>query len=461
MSIDKSRSKTVFVCSNCGRESLKWVGRCPACQEWNTYQEKAAAPSNHWSQGAGGKPQELSQVSSAESPRLSLPLAEFNRVLGGGIVPGSLILIGGDPGIGKSTLLLRVAHDVACTGGKVVYVSGEESLPQIKLRAERLGIPGDRIFLLPETHLETILGYLEETMPRLVIVDSIQTVYAEEIPGAPGSVSQVRECTLRLMRWAKPRSIPMLLSGHVTKEGSIAGPRVLEHIVDAVLSLEGEPFSAYRVLRGIKNRFGSTNEVGVFEMSGQGLIEVENPSLAFLGQRQRETVGSAVVPALEGTRPLMVEVQALTTPTAFGFPRRTANGVDFNRLILLAAVLSKRAGLALGTQDIIVNAAGGLKIDEPAADLAICLAIASSFRDVPIDPDLVPIAEVGLSGELRRVPQLERRLNEAARLGFQRCLIPRAGPVPKVPGVEIVAAGSLREALRAALRKDGRSVSQD
>ncbi len=399
-------------------------------------------------------------MSSAETPRLTLPLSEFNRVLGGGIVPGSLVLIGGDPGIGKSTLLLQVADQVAQAGGKVVYVSGEESLSQIKLRAERLGVGGQGVYLIPETHLESILSYLEEMSPDLTIVDSIQTVYAEEVAGAPGSMAQVRECTLKLMRWSKPRAVPVLISGHVTKEGALAGPRALEHIVDVVLYLEGEPFSAYRVLRGEKNRFGSTNEVGVFEMAGQGLVEVDNPSLAFLSQRQWGAVGSVVVPTLEGTRPLLVEIQALSSPTSFGPPRRTANGVDFNRLLIVAAVLSKRVGLALGNQDIIVNVVGGLKIIEPAADLGIALAIASSFRDAAIDPELVALGEVGLSGELRAVPQVERRLGEAARLGFKRCLIPRGGPSPHLANMEVIAASHLGEALRAALRKGTRGVGK-
>jgi len=382
-------------------------------------------------------------------------MTEFNRVLGGGVVSGSLVLIAGDPGIGKSTLLLQVSALVAQTRGKVVYVSGEETLHQIKLRSERLGVKGENLYLLAETNLEVILNQLEELLPSLVVIDSIQTVYLPELEAAPGSISQVRECTLRLMHWAKLSATPIFIAGHVTKDGAIAGPRVLEHIVDVVLYLEGEPFSAYRLLRCVKNRFGSTNEVGVFEMKGEGLVEVENPSQVFLSRRGEEAVGSAVLPTLEGSRPLLVEIQALTNPTSFGLPRRTANGVDFGRLLLITAVLSRRVGLKLGNQDIIANVTGGLKIGEPAADLGIALAIASSFRDMVVDPGLVVAGEVGLSGELRAVSQLDRRVNEAARLGFKRCLVPKVGakvsPAPKA--LELIPVSTLREAVGLGLVK--------
>jgi DNA repair protein RadA/Sms len=444
---DKFPLKTVFVCQQCGKESPKWLGRCPSCQEWNSFVETTvAAPAR--TSGRENPPQELSQVATGLSDRLPLPLTELNRVLGGGVVSGSLVLIGGDPGIGKSTLLLQVSSLVAQAKGKVAYVSGEETLSQIRLRAERLGVKGEGLYLLAETELDVILSQLEKLSPSLAIVDSIQAVYFPELDAAAGSISQVRECTLRLMKWAKQNAVPVFIAGHVTKDGAIAGPRVLEHIVDVVLYLEGEPFSAYRVLRGVKNRFGSTNEVGVFEMKEEGLIEVDNPSLAFLSQRQGGAIGSTVVSTLEGTRPLLVEIQALTTPTAFGLPRRTANGVDFNRLILIAAVLTKRVGLRLGNQDIIVNVTGGLRIAEPAADLGIALAIASSFRDVSADPNLVVVGEVGLSGELRTVPQLERRIAEAARMGFKRCLVPKAGGKLKPPkNIELITASTLREAI--------------
>ncbi len=384
-----------------------------------------------------------------------VPLGEFNRVLGGGLVPGSMTLMGGEPGIGKSTLLLQVAALLAGTGGSVVYVTGEETLRQVKLRAQRLGISGRGLFLLVETDLDGIIEQVERLQPSVVVVDSIQTTYLPEVETLPGSIAQVRECTMRLMQWAKAGGVPVFITGHVTKEGAIAGPRVLEHIVDVVLYLEGEQFSAYRVLRCVKNRYGSTNEIGVFEMKEQGLIEVANPSLAFVSQRGTESVGSVVVPVLEGSRPLLVEVQALTNETSFGQPRRTANGVDFNRLLLVTAVLSRRLGLRLGNQDVIVNVTGGLKIGEPAADLGIALAIASSFRDAAVDPALAVVGEVGLSGELRAVTQVERRINEAARLGFKRCLVPKAGDKPgKAPdGIELIIVGSLREAISFGLIK--------
>ncbi len=398
-------------------------------------------------------PQELAQVVTDAADRFPLPLAEFNRVLGGGLVSGSLVLIGGDPGIGKSTLLLQVSALIAQARGKVVYVSGEETLRQTKLRAERLGVKGEKLYLLAETDLEVILGQIEQLSPSLVIIDSIQAVYLPELDTTPGSITQVRECTLRLMRWAKLSAVPIFIAGHVTKDGAIAGPRVLEHIVDVVLYLEGEPFSAFRLLRCVKNRFGSTNEVGVFEMREEGLVEVDNPSQAFLSQRWGEAIGSAVVPTLEGTRPLLVEIQALTNPTSFGLPRRTANGVDFNRLLMVTAVLTRRVGLKLGNQDIIANVTGGLRIREPAADLGIALSIASSFRDVGVDPQLVAVGEVGLSGELRAVSQLDRRVAEAARLGFKRCLVPKVGarvsPAPK--DIELIPVSTLREAIRVGL----------
>lgn len=446
---DRAAAKTVFVCQQCGRESLKWLGRCPDCRQWNTFVEtvvRAAAPSR--ASAPENPPIELSQLSLEATGCLPVPMAEFNRVLGGGLVAGSLVLIGGEPGIGKSTLLLQVSARLAGTVGSVVYVSGEETGHQIKLRAERLGVTGENLYLLAEADLEVILSQLESLKPGLVVIDSIQTVSLSEVGAAPGSVTQVREATLRLMRWAKLNAVPVLISGHVTKDGAIAGPRVLEHIVDVVLYFEGESFSAYRLLRCVKNRFGSTNEVGVFEMKENGLVEVANPSLAFLSSRRSGAVGSAVVPALEGSRTLLVEIQALTSPTSFGLPRRTANGVDFNRLLLLIAVLTKRVGLRLGSQDVMVNVTGGIKVIEPAADLGIALAIASSLRDAAVSPGLVAVGEVGLSGELRAVSRLERRLAEAARLGFKRCLVPKvAGKAPAVRDIKIVPADTLKEAI--------------
>jgi DNA repair protein RadA/Sms len=452
---NKSHSRTIFVCQQCGKENLKWLGRCPSCGEWNSFVETKVTTAATSAEPASpiSPPQELSQVVIEAADRFPLNLSEFNRVLGGGLVSGSLVLIGGEPGIGKSTLLLQVSTSVAPAQGKVFYVSGEETLHQVKLRSERLGVTGEGLYLLAETNLEVILNQIEQLSPSLVVIDSIQAVNLPELEASPGSITQVRECTLRLMHWAKLTGVPIFITGHVTKEGAIAGPRVLEHIVDVVLYLEGEPFSAYRLLRCVKNRFGSTNEVGIFEMKSQGLVEVDNPSQVFLSQRPGEAIGSAVVPTLEGSRPLLVEIQALTNPTSFGLPRRTANGVDFGRLLLIAAVLSKRVGLRLGNQDIIVNVTGGLRIGEPAADLGIALSIASSFRDAGVDPKLLAVGEVGLSGELRAVSQLERRSNEAARLGFKRCLVPRVSAQLTPKGIELIPVSTLREAVSIGLVK--------
>ncbi|MFC1929793.1 DNA repair protein RadA [Chloroflexota bacterium] len=454
--LPKPSTRIVFVCQNCGRESLKWLGRCPDCQQWNSFVETAvtAAVTTFRPSSPITPPQELSQVVLETADRFPLPLVEFNRVLGGGLVAGSLVLVGGEPGIGKSTLLLQAAAAMAQNKVKVVYISGEETAHQIKLRSERLEVKGEGLYLLTETDLEVILNQLEQLAPALVVIDSIQTVYAPELDASPGSVTQVRECTMRLMQWTKAHSVPVFLAGHVTKDGSIAGPRVLEHIVDVVLYLEGEPFSAYRLLRCVKNRFGSTNEVGVFEMKQQGLVEVDNPSRAFLSQRGDEAIGSAVVPTMEGSRPLLIEIQALTTTTRFGLPRRTANGVDFNRLLMVTAVLTKRVGLRLGNQDIIVNVIGGLKIAEPAADLGIALAIASSSRDTGIDPTLAVAGEVGLSGELRAVSQPERRVAEAARLGFKRCLVPKVGTaISTHKDIQLIPVSTLRDAIKIGLVK--------
>ena len=460
---DKS-PHTTYVCQQCGKESLQWLGRCPSCQQWNTLVETRAVPAKR--PVGTTKPfknaTELSSVAIQSTDRMTIPLNEFNRVLGGGIVPGSLVLVGGDPGIGKSTLLLQVSSLVTAKYGSVVYVSGEETQRQIKLRADRLGIRGEAMFLLTETDLGSVLETIESISPDMVVVDSIQSVSIGDLEASPGSIGQVRECTSKLMQWAKESGVPVFVTGHVTKEGAIAGPKTLEHIVDVVLYLEGEQFNSHRLLRCVKNRFGSTNEIGVFEMKERGLEEVSNPSQIFLSQRGQDPVGSVVVPVLEGSRPLLVEIQALTNPTSFGLPRRTANGIDFNRLLLITAVLSKRVGLKLGNQDILVNVTGGLKIDEPAADLGIALAIASSFRDAPIDPSLVAIGEVGLSGELRSVNQLERRVTEAARLGFRKCLVPRpaARSISSVKGIELVTASTLREAVRLGI-PDRKPTSED
>ncbi len=448
---EKPSSRRTFICQQCGKESLKWLGRCPECQQWNTFVETLVPVER---KNTRSKPLnnpdtcELSSIVTENTPRLVLPCIEFNRVLGGGIVPGSLILISGDPGIGKSTLLLQ-ASAMITRSHKVLYVSGEESVTQIKLRASRLGIKGERLYVMSETNLEVILQQIKELSPLFVVVDSIQAVYLEELGSAPGSVGQIRECAVRLMQWAKSSGVPVLITGHVTKDGTIAGPKILEHIVDVVLYLEGENYSSFRLLRGIKNRFGSTNEIGVFEMRDCGLIEVDNPSQFFLSERPQDTIGSVTVPIVEGTRSLLVELQALSTNTSFGLPRRTANGIDYNRLLLIIAVLGKRAGLNLSNQDIIANVAGGLKIYEPAADLGIAIAIASSVYNTPIDPSLAIIGEIGLSGEIRAVSQLDRRISEVSRLGFEKCLIP-ATSLKKInapANTKLIGVSSLKEAI--------------
>ena len=452
----------MFFCQQCGNETPKWQGRCPACGAWNSVVEAPASPKRKGASrapGAGSSdPVELAGVVSSDSPRLSSSLRELDRVLGGGIVPGSLVLLGGDPGIGKSTLLLEVSGAVKPEGKSVLYISGEESLHQIRMRADRLGIRGDGLFLLSETNLDSVLSSLDRLSPGLVIIDSIQTLYTEDLNGGAGSVGQVRECTLRLMQWAKEKNTPVFIAGHVTKEGDIAGPRVLEHMVDVVLYLEGEPFGPYRILRSVKNRFGSTNEVGVFQMEEQGLREVDNPSKAFLAERDADATGSAVVPTVEGTRTLMVEIQALTNPTPYPNPRRIANGVDFNRMLMITAVLSRRAGLSLANQDIIVNVVGGLRVEEPAADLGIALAIASSYHDAPVKEGTVILGEVGLNGELRSVSYGEKRLSEAASLGFADCLCPSRMRMSedRHPAMGLNTVDNLRAAIRAGLVKKAR-----
>lgn len=454
----KLKSKTVFVCQQCGKESPKWLGHCPDCGAWNSFVETAVSPYRAaYSRPAlkANKPQELSTVERSTLSRLSIGFSEINRVLGGGLVPGSVVLIAGEPGIGKSTLLLQASAMMAKDKRPTGYISGEESISQVKLRAERLSIDGEGLFFLSETDMAIIMEHLDQISPKLVVIDSIQTMYLEDISGMPGSISQVRECASRIMRWAKENNVPVLLTGHVTKDGSIAGPGTLEHIVDVVLYFEGEPFGSYRMLRGIKNRFGSTNEVGLFEMGNSGLVEVDNPSQALLSRHTDATVGSVVVPTLEGSRPLLVELQALTTPNNFGPPRRIANGVDFNRLLLIIAVLTKRAGLRLFNQDVIVNVTGGLRLNEPAIDLGIALAIASSFSDrVPISGSIV-LGEIGLNGELRTVPQVERRIAEAARLGFKTCLLPKPSQKPMLnhANIQLLEANSLGQALRLGLTK--------
>lgn len=424
----KTRSKTVFLCDSCGYDSPKWEGRCPSCSEWNSMVEHnlggAASVETNWDQPAAGPAQEFSELESDDLPRLQTSSDEVNRVLGGGIVEGSLSLIAGDPGVGKSTLMLRIAADVAASRGRVLYVSGEESSTQIKLRGERLGVKGDGLMLLHTTSLKAVFEELERDTPVLCVVDSIQTIHDDLLEGTAGSVSQIRQCSRLLMGWAKAHHVPIILTGHVTKGGDIAGPRVLEHVVDVVLYMEGDPISSWRLLRTVKNRFGSANEVGVFEMLENGLADVSDPSRTFLLERREGAIGSIVVPTLEGSRPILVEVQALTSKSMLPVPRRVASGIDTNRLLLVCAVLTRRTGLPLASDDVIVNVTGGLKINEPAIDLGVALAIVSSVRNVPVASDVAAIGELGLSGEVRRVSQLDRRIAEVNRLGFRKCLAP-------------------------------------
>ena len=458
MNQPRDRHQTVFVCQECGHESPKWMGFCPApsCPSSAPLMETdvvQGAPHQRWLAAPAEQPQELSRLNLEDHQRIELPSVELNRVLGGGIVAGSVALMAGEPGVGKSTLLLQIARFRSAEGQTVLYVSGEESPHQVKLRSERLGFSGQGIFLLSETDVDRIVSRLEEFRPNLAIIDSIQTLYTQDAPSGPGSVAQVRECGLRLMRWAKLRNVPVFISGHLTKDGSLAGPRVLEHMVDVVMYLEGQDLNGYRILRNSKNRFGSTTEVGVFEMTGQGLVEVPDPSRALLSQRYERGVGAALVPVLEGTRPMLLEIQALTANSMLPVPRRVANGVEYNRLLMLTAVASRRAGLELSGQDIIVNVAGGFRVSEPAADLSVVLAIASSRYNAPLGPTLVALGEVGLSGELRAVPQVQRRLGEASRLGLSRCILPETtqGDLDQPPGMELVFVRTLRQALRAAL----------
>jgi DNA repair protein RadA/Sms len=451
-----------FVCQVCGSSQPKWQGKCPDCGEWNTLVETVVQPvapavarrGMAILTGDAAAPIPLPDIPADGYERIPVQIGEFSRVLGGGIVPGSVILVSGDPGVGKSTLLLQLCAGLAQADKPILYVSGEESPAQIKLRASRLGIETPNLLVLADTHLESIAAHIEQVQPRLVVVDSVQSIYTDSIPSGAGSVTQVRDCSAYLLRLAKSQGFPLFLVGHVNKEGAIAGPRVLEHMVDTVLYLEGERFHSYRLLRSIKNRFGSTNEVGVFEMVEHGMAEVRNPSEAFLAERLPNSAGSAIAVTMEGTRPILVEVQALTSSTSFAQPRRTGNGVDFNRLLLLTAVLTKRVRLKLGDQDVFVNVVGGLEVDEPAADLAMAAAIASSVRNRPVAADLALVGEVGLSGELRSVSHLARRLNEAAKLGFTRVLVPRtaARKLEEPPaGLQVLGARTLREALEIAL----------
>ena len=427
-----AKGKTVYSGQHCGYESTKWMGQCPACHEWNTFVEEPSAPKTSASRGAGrssrtaAEPKTLSEIDMKSGERIPTGSSELDRVLGGGIVKGSLILIGGDPGIGKSTLLLQVCRNIAAQNRQVLYVSGEESLQQIKMRAVRIGDFSDSLRLLCETDLDETEAVIEKTKPELVVIDSIQTMYNESVTSSPGSVSQVRESTGVLLRIAKTLEIPVFIVGHMTKDGNVAGPRVLEHMVDTVLYFEGDRTQAYRILRAAKNRFGSTNEIGVFEMRSEGLAEVENPSAFMLEGRPEDASGSVVACAMEGTRPVMIEIQALVCRTNFGFPRRTTNGIDYNRVNLLMAVLEKRGHISLSDSDAYVNITGGVHMSEPAVDLGILMAIASSQKDQPVSADTVVFGEVGLSGEIRSVAMAEQRVREAQKLGFRKVILPKA-----------------------------------
>ena len=449
----KSR-KTIFYCSNCGYESTKWMGQCPGCHEWNTFAEEPVRAGGMRQSPAGRKrtlarPVKLSEVTAETNERTSTGFTELDRVLGGGIVTGSMILIGGDPGIGKSTILLQVCKNLAGRGRNVLYISGEESLAQIRMRADRIGGEAESLYLLCETNLADIREIIEEQKPDVCVIDSIQTMYNEEVSSAPGSVSQVRESTGVLLMLAKGLGISVFIVGHVTKEGAVAGPRVLEHMVDTVLYFEGDRHASYRILRGVKNRFGSTNEIGVFEMRGSGLVQVENPSEYMLSGRPVDASGSVVTCAVEGSRPLLLEIQALVARSGFGMPRRTAAGTDYNRVNLLMAVLEKRCGIDLASYDAYVNIAGGIRMTEPALDLGITMAIASSYQDVVIPEKLVAFGEVGLSGEVRAVSQVENRVMEAKRLGFETVVLPKANmkSCRNIQGIKMIPVGTVREAI--------------
>ncbi len=449
------KAKTVFFCQNCGSQAPKWLGRCPDCGQYNTFVEEKLEPQARSGLSPVDGPRSIAKRVEEiedvwEGTRLSTAIREFDRVLGGGVVPGSTVLIGGDPGIGKSTLLLQALYQIARQNKKALYVSGEESQHQIKLRSRRLGIHADLLYILSETELEQILNHIKQISPVCVVVDSIQTVFTSQLASAPGSVSQIRESAARLIYYTKKAHISLFLVGHVTKDGSIAGPRVLEHMVDTVLYFEGEAGSPYRIIRGVKNRFGSTHEIGVFEMKEGGVHEVLNPSELFLSERPKGASGSVVASSLEGSRPILVELQALVSPTHFGLPRRMAVGVDLNRVLLLLAVLEKRGGMPLGSQDVYVNVAGGLRINEPALDLGIALAVASSLGEYPIDPDMMVLGEVGLSGEIRAVAQAEVRVREASKLGFKKCILPakNMGEINGDGKLELLGVRHIQEALK-------------
>ena len=450
-----AKSKTIYVCQECGHKLPRWEGKCPECNKWNSIVEELVVQPHKAVKSPLLKeaPKPITEVDIEKEERLKTGISEFDRIMGGGIVSGSVILVGGEPGIGKSTLLLQVSNILSKEGANVLYVCGEESIKQTRLRADRLGTSSKYLYLVNETNLEMILEYMDKYSPKVVVIDSIQVLYRSDIASSPGSVSQVRECAAPLTSFAKANGVSIFLVGHVTKDGSIAGPRVLEHIVDTVLYFEGERHHNYRILRAVKNRFGSTNEIGIFEMSSSGLVEVENPSELFLMERPLDVSGSVVVPCIEGTRPILVELQALVTPTNFGLPRRMTTGLDYNRVALILAVLEKRVGLGLQAQDVFVNIAGGLKITEPSTDLGVAVAVYSSFKEIPVKRDQVVLGEIGLAGEVRGVTQVHNRILEAGRIGFKRCILSKGNLKGlKYKGdMDIIGVETVREAIEAAV----------
>ncbi|TQQ84262.1 DNA repair protein RadA [Peptacetobacter hominis] len=456
-----AKIKTKYVCQSCGYENPKWLGKCPECMKWNTFVEEIEDASSKKANRetfiidkSSKKPVSIKSITVQNEERFSTGINELNRVLGGGIVRGSLVLVGGDPGIGKSTLLLQVSESVAQTGKKVLYISGEESESQIKMRAERLGAGSDNLYIFAENNLNLIEAHLESFTPDLIILDSIQTVFTPDIASAPGTVSQIKEGTSRFMKISKKMGISTFIVGHVTKEGSLAGPKLLEHMVDTVLYFEGERYNTYRLIRAVKNRFGSTNELGVFEMRDKGLFELENPSKVLIAEKPKDVAGSVIVSTVEGTRPMLLELQALVSPTSFGIPRRTATGIDFNRVNILLAVLEKRVGMQIQNQDVYINIVGGIKINEPSMDLGVILSVASGFRNIPIKEDVAVTGEVGLTGEVRGVSFIDKRIAECKKLGFRKIIIPKTNydAVKDTKGIEIWPVENVRQAINVVLK---------
>ncbi|HBH1339904.1 TPA: DNA repair protein RadA [Clostridioides difficile] len=455
-----AKIKTKYVCQSCGYETAKWLGKCPECTKWNTFVEEIDQKSTKKEvfiiDKSSSKPVSINSIESKEEERFTTDINELDRVLGGGIVKGSLVLVGGDPGIGKSTLLIQVSSNVANLGKTVLYITGEESESQIKMRAKRLGINSENLYIFAENNLSIIESYLESVNPELIILDSIQTVFSPEISSAPGTVSQIKEGTSKFMKISKKMGISTFIVGHVTKEGSLAGPKLLEHMVDTVLYFEGERYNTYRLVRAVKNRFGSTNELGVFEMRDLGLVELDNPSKILISEKPKDVAGSVIISTVEGTRPMLLELQALVSPTSFGIPKRTSTGVDYNRVGMLLAVLEKRVGLQIQNQDVYINIVGGIKINEPSIDLGIAISVASSFRNIPIDEDIAVTGEVGLTGEVRAVSFIEKRIAECKKLGFKKIVVPRSNydVIKETKGIEIWPVDNLRQAINIVLGRN-------